>query len=119
MCVPFAKSDMCERRIGEHAIRHEPIARAARAAGEVIADDAKIVNRDMRELRAASTVADGPDIWRGRFKPFVHADVAARVQFDADRLESDASRIGDPPGRDEDMAAFDLLLAGRRADGEG
>jgi hypothetical protein len=64
---------MRKRRIGEHAVRYQPVAHAARAAGEVVADDAKIIDRDVRELRAASTIANCPDIGRRRLQPFVDA----------------------------------------------
>jgi hypothetical protein len=117
--VPFAQSDVSERRIGEHAIRHEPVARAAVRSGLVVRDDAEVVDRCVRELRAAGTLTESPDIGGRRFKPVVHADVAARVQLDAGFLKPDPGRIGDAPCRDEDVASLDLFLAGRRADGEG
>ena len=45
LCVQFAQPDMRKRWIGEHAVQHQPVARAARAAGQVVADDAKIIDR--------------------------------------------------------------------------
>ena len=73
----------------------------------------------VRELRAAGAFADRPDVGRARLQPLVDADVAARVQLDAGLVEADAGGVGNAPGRDQDVAALDLLLAGRRADGRG
>jgi len=86
--------------IGEHAVRHEPIARRLGAAVQRVAQDPKVVERDMRELRAASAVADGPHTGSRRFKTVVDDNVAPRVQFDACRLESKAIRVGRPARSD-------------------
>ena len=114
LCVPFAQSDMRKRRIGEHAVRHQPVARAARAAGEIVADDAKIIDRDVRELRAASTIANRPDIGRRCLQPFVDAYEAARIQTDARRVQADASGVRNAPDRHQDVARLDRLRAGGR-----
>ena len=114
LCVPFAQPDMRKRRIGEHAGRHQPVVRAARAAGQVVADDAKIIDRDMGELRAASTIANGPDIGRGRLQTVVDAYIAARIQCDARRVEADAGGVRNAPDRDQDVACLDRLRAGGR-----
>src|SRR5262249_27281716 len=59
--IPFAHSHMRERRVGEHAIGYEPIARAAVSSAEIVPDDAKVIAGDVRELWAAGAVAHGPD----------------------------------------------------------
>ena len=49
-----------------------------------------------------------------RLQPIVDADITATVQLDADLAEPDPGGVGNTPGRDEDVAAFDGLLAGVR-----
>ena len=46
-------------------------------------------------------------------------NVAARVQLDAGRFEPDPGGVGSAPGRGQDVAALDRLLAWRRAAREG
>jgi hypothetical protein len=55
---------MRERRVGEHAVGHEPIARAALSSGQVVPDDPEVVAGDVSELRAAGAVPHGPDAGR-------------------------------------------------------
>jgi len=38
------------RRVGEHAVRHETIAGAARSPGQAVLDDPEVIARQMREL---------------------------------------------------------------------
>ena len=52
---------------------------------------------------------------RGRLQPLVDADVAARVQLDAGLVEADPGGVRHAPGRHQDVAALDVLLAGGRA----
>src|SRR5947209_17975210 len=47
--VALAQSHMCKLRVGEHAVRHETIARAARSPGQVVLDDSEVIARHMRE----------------------------------------------------------------------
>ena len=49
--------------------------------------DTVIVERDMREMRAAGAIADRIDVVRGRHENFVHLDMPARRQFDAGRFQ--------------------------------
>ena len=69
----------------------------------------------VRELRAAGAFADRPDPGRARLQPVIDANVAAAVQLDAGLLESDPGGVRDAARRDQDVAAFDVLLAGSRA----
>ena len=79
----------------------------AHAAGQVVADDPKIIYRDMRELRAASTVANCPDIGRRRLQTVLDAYIAARIQCDARRVEADTRGVRSAPNRDQDVACLD------------
>src|SRR5262249_53292311 len=108
---------MRELRVGEHAVRHQPVARAARSAGQIISNDAKVIAGRMRELRAAGAVAHGPDVGRGGLQSVVDANVSAGVQLDAGLLEPDPVRVWNAPCRNQNITAFDVLLAGRCADG--
>src|SRR5262249_3761639 len=114
----FAQPDMSERRLGEHAVRNEPVPRAAVAAGEIVPDDAKVVDRDMRELWAAGAFADRPYIGCRRLQPRIDADVAMTIQLDAGLLQPDPECIRAASGCDQDVAAHDLALAGGCADGK-
>ena len=84
-----------QRRVGKHAIGNQPIERAAAAAGEVVANDPKIVDRYVRELRTAGAFADRPDIGRARLQSLVDADVAPVVEIDAGDIEADRGRYSE------------------------
>ena len=114
----LAQSDVSEGRVREHAVRDQPIARAAVAAGEIVTDDAKVILGCVRELRAAGAFPNGPDIGRRRLQPLIDANIAATVQLDAGLFEPDAGGIGNASCRGQDIAALDPLLAGGCAHGE-
>src|SRR5262249_41997700 len=109
---------MGEWRVCEHAVRNQPIARAAIAAGEIVPDDAKVILGYVRELWAAGAFAASPDIGRRCLQPLIDANVAAAVQLYAGLFEPDASSIGNASCRGQDVAALDLLLTGGRAHGK-
>ena len=109
---------MGEWRVREHAVRNQPIARAALPSGQIVPDDPKVVDGYVRELRAAGAFPDGPDIGRSRLQPLVDANVATTVQLNAGLLEPDPGGVRNAPRRDQDVAALDLLLAGGRAHGK-
>jgi hypothetical protein len=54
--LTFADADTGQWRIGEHAEGHEAIAGAALATGQIVANDLKVINGDVRELGAAGTL---------------------------------------------------------------
>jgi hypothetical protein len=108
---------MRQRRVGEHAIGDQPIARAAAATGEVVANDPKIVHGGVRELRAAGAFADRPDIWRTRFQALVDANVAAIVELDTGLLQADAVGVRNAARGNQNVAALDRPLGGARAHG--
>ena len=60
----------------------------------------------MRELRAASALAQSPDARSGRFKAFVHLNVSTRVQGYTGFIETDVLRVGNSANGDEDIAPF-------------
>src|SRR5262249_41191164 len=94
---------------------HEAIARAALSSGHVVPDDPKVIAGDVRELRAAGAVPHGPDVGRSGLQPFIDANIAASVQLDPGLLEADSLGVWNATRRDQNVAAFDLLLAGWRA----
>src|SRR5262245_28179271 len=97
---------MRERRVGEHAVGHEPIARAAVSSSEVVNDNAKVIAGDVRELRAPCAVPHRPDVGRGGLQPLVDANISAGIQLDAALLESDPLRVWNAPGRNQNVAAL-------------
>jgi len=109
---------MSEGRVCEHAVRNQPIARAAVAAGEIVPDDAKVILGCVRELWAAGAFADSPDIGRRCLQPLIDANVPTSVQLDAGLFEPDAGGIGNASCRGQDIAALDLLLIGGRTHGK-
>src|SRR5260221_6289315 len=111
----FAHSHTRERRVREHAVWNQPIARAARRSGQIVANDAKIVLGYVRELWAAGAFPDGPDLGRTRVQPLIDANIAAIVQRDTGLLKPDPGGVRNAPRRDQDVAALDRLLARGRA----
>jgi hypothetical protein len=97
----FVQPDSREFRIGEHAERHEPVARRATATVQVFAYYPEIVVCDMRELRTAGTIAHSPNARRSRLQPVVYFDVAACVEFDSRLFEADPLRVRNSPRRDQ------------------
>ena len=82
---------------------------------KIVPDDPKVVDGYVRELWAAGTFADGPDLGRARLQPLIDANVATTVQLNAGLLKPDPGGVRNAPRRDQDVAALDLLLAGGRA----
>src|SRR5262245_58689178 len=116
MCVAFAQSNVGQWRIREHAVGDQPVASAAVAAGKIVFDDPEVVDRGVGEVWRPGAFADGPDVRRGRLEPVVDTYVAPSVELDAGVLEADPGRVGSAPYGDEEVASFDPLLAGGRAD---
>ena len=112
--LALGQSHMGELRIGEHAVRHQAVARTAIPPGQIVLDDPKVVDGYVREQRAAGTLSDRPHIGRGRLQPLIDANVTAIIQFDPGLVEADPGSVRNPPCRDQDVAACDLLFAGGR-----
>jgi hypothetical protein len=56
----FAQPYMRKRRVSEHAIWNQPIARAAISSCQIVTNDTKIIFGYMRELWAAGAFPKGP-----------------------------------------------------------
>jgi hypothetical protein len=82
---------------------------------QIVLDDPKVVDGYVRELWAAGTFPDRPDIGRGRLQPLIDANITASVQLDPSLVEPDPGGVWNAPCCDQDIAALDLLLAGGRA----
>ncbi len=96
-------------RVGDPG--HGPVIHLGRQIEERIADDdAGVIAGHVRELEAASNVADGKDALVGRAQPVIDLD-AGRAIFDVCRLEPEADDVGTAPRGDEQMRAFDPLGA--------
>jgi hypothetical protein len=63
----LAQSHSRQLRVGESAERNLATGGPAVSAGQVVADDAKVIERDMRKLRAPGTFPDCPNAGRGGF----------------------------------------------------
>ena len=87
--LALGQPHMGQLRIGEHAVRHQAVARTAIPPGQIVLDDPKVVDGNVREVRAAGTFPDRPDIGCGRLQPLIDADVAASIQFDPSLVEAD------------------------------
>ena len=86
-------------------------------SGQIVPDDPKIIDGYVGELRATGAFPHGPDSGRTGLQSLVDANVAAAIQLNPGLLDADPGGIWNPPYRDQDVAALDLLLAGRRAHG--
>lgn len=117
----FAQSDPRQRRVGVQAIGNQPVVAASSAAGQIVANYPEVVERHVRELRAARTVADRPDISRARLESIVRRDKPSRVELDSGEVEADPLGVRDASGRNQDVAAPDSLMAcrGRYFEGHG
>ena len=83
-----AKPYASERGISEHAIWNQPIAGATISSCEIVTYDSKIVFGDVRELRTAGALTEGPYIWRTCLQSAIDANVTAPVQFNVGLLQS-------------------------------
>src|SRR5262245_61361045 len=111
----FAQPHARKRRVRKHAVRNQPIARAAVFAREIVLNDPEIVGGYVGELWAPGAFPDGPHLGGARLQPLVNANVAATVQLNTGLLKPDPSGVGNAPRRDQNVAALDVLLTGGRA----
>src|SRR5208282_233812 len=110
----FAPTDPRERRVGKHAVGDQPASSGAITTGQVVADDAEIVERDVVELRTPGALANRPYIGRARLEPVIDRDISATVDCDAREFKSDPGSIWGASCRDQDVAALNGLLASDR-----
>jgi hypothetical protein len=60
--LAFAHSNVGERKIGEHVVCDEPIARAALSSSQIVPHNSEIIGGDMRKLRATAAFSHGPHV---------------------------------------------------------
>src|ERR1035438_4932211 len=117
LCFGLAQSDVCHLWISEQGEGNLSASGDAAAAGEVVTEDAEVVEGDVCELRTTGYFAVGPNAGCRGFELFVHLDVATVGQLDSCELEADAVGVRRPPCGDEDSAhrprQAPLLLRGR------
>src|SRR5262249_2120674 len=87
------------------------VTRATVQAAEIVRDNAEVIDRHMRKLRAAGTFAERPHPGSSRLQSLVDANVAAAVQLDARFFKPDAGGVWEPPPGDHHGATLNLLLA--------
>src|ERR1700722_7192555 len=104
--VALGEAEARKRRIREHNMRNEPITGSTIPASHVVPHDSKIIDRDVRELRAASGFADRTDTGGGCPQPLVDLNEAARIECNSSFVEANARRIRDPANRRQQMTAF-------------
>src|SRR6266550_349434 len=109
--LAFAQPHSCKRGIGKHAVGNQPVARRAVRPGQIVPNDPEVVEGYVRELWAAGTFSDRPDLRCSGLQAFVDFDVAATVQFNTGNVEPDPGGVGTAPCRDQDVATLDGLLA--------
>src|SRR5260370_38576042 len=90
---------MCDLGIGAQARRDHPAAGRAIYPGKVVANNAKIVERDMSKWRTAGAFTNRPNIGSGCLEPVIHLHVTAFVQPDASDFVPNSGGVGGPSGR--------------------
>ena len=76
------------------------------AAQDIIAHDAEVIEGNMGEMRAASTVTHRPDIGRRCFKALVDLHVTAVGGFHSGLSQANTIRVGRATRRGQKMRAF-------------
>ena len=77
----------------KHAVRNQPIPRAALPSGQIVPDDPKIIDGDVRKLWAAGAFPYRLDIGRRRLQPLIDANVATTIELDAGLLKPDPGSV--------------------------
>src|SRR3974390_307755 len=75
------------------------------SAGEVVANDSKIVKASVRELGTAGAFADRPDIRCCCLEAIIHRYVAARIQLNSGRFQADSGGVRGAARCDQNVAA--------------
>src|SRR5215510_10733302 len=113
-CFGFAQPHARKRRVRKHAVRNQPIARAAVFAREIVLNDPEIVGGYVGELWAPGAFADRPDLGRARLQPLIHPNVATRVQLNTGFFKSNPGGVRNAPRRDQHVTTFDFSFTGPR-----
>src|SRR3981189_1407902 len=111
----FIQPDPPELRVNEHTVRDQAVARTSIAAVPVVPHDLKVVEADVCELGAPSAIAHRPYAVRSSLEPFVDANVATRIEFDASCVESDPTSIRLTAGCHQNVSGIDGTRTGRGA----
>lgn len=104
-CIVFTQSDAGQRRVDEDGIgeRCAVFLNAVMVAEQVVPDDAIVVQRNVRELRAALDITDSPDVRVGRFQVRIDDDGTTGIGFEPGCAEVSAQPFRDvgrlPAGR--------------------
>jgi hypothetical protein len=114
--LPLTQAHPRQLGVDEHTIGDQPFAGRAVLSRQPVAHDPKVVDRDVRELRAAGALAHRPDTRRGCLQLRVDLHVAARVQLDAGDIEPDPISIRCAARSHQEVAALDHALAVMRRD---
>ena len=81
------------------------------AASQIIPDNAKIIEGDMGEVRAAGAIADRPNVGHCGLQPLIDFNVTTFGQFDSCQFQANAFVIGSAAAGDEKMCAFQDYFA--------
>ena len=73
----FTKTDPSEFGIREQTVRNLAPRGYTMTAGQIVSNNSKIIESDMRELRTACAPTIGPNIGSRRLQPFIDLDVTA------------------------------------------
>src|SRR3981081_3347193 len=103
---------MCNLGIGEQARRDHAVTRRAIHAGKVVANNSKIVERDMSKLRTTGTFTNRPNIGSGCLEPVVYLHVTSLIQLDTSDFQANSGSVGRASCRNKDVAACNCLFAG-------
>ena len=96
---------MRDLRVGEQTRRDDPVASRAVSAGEVVANDSKIVEGSVRELGTAGALADRPDIRCCCLEAIINRYVAARIQLNSGRFKAHPGGVRGAACSDQNVAA--------------
>src|ERR1700688_4842220 len=108
----LGEANMCDLGIGEQARRDHAVACRSMYAGKVVANNSKIIERDMSELRTAGAFTNRPNIGSGCLELVVHLNVTSLIRLDASDFQSNSGSVGHASGRNQDGAACNCLFAG-------
>ena len=99
----------CKRRIGEQAIRRDPVIYRARfTLQQIIRYDLVIVVRSVRECAPPVAIANSPNARYIRAQLIVHCDIAARIGIDACVIQPQIIGVRHAPHCQQQVRAFNL-----------
>ena len=108
LCFVLAETYVGQFGVGEGYGGDLAVLRGAVCAGQVVADDAEVVEGDVGEVGRTGAVSHGPDAGGGGFEAIVDLEVAGGSSFDAYDVEIHVLRVGRAASGDEDVGALEL-----------